>query len=139
MIKFAINKGRTTPPRGFVGIMPDESGNMVQIDSSGAVTPLTGGGSVSAPASVNWADIVGKPTQYPVAPHGHATSEFTGMGQGGGASAAWADIPGKPATFPPETHSHGIADVTGLQSAQPAARRRAAAITRCKSAVRRVT
>ena len=53
----------------------------------------------------SWGDVMGKPSTFPAAAHGHA----------------WADITGKPSTFPPATHSHAWGDITGKPATYPAA------------------
>lgn len=45
--------------------------------------------------SVTWADITGKPSTYPAAPHAHA----------------FADLTATPASFPPAPHAHDAADL----------------------------
>lgn len=65
-------------------------------------TPATGGGSVA------WADITGKPSQFPPETHTHGISDVTGL---------QTALDGKAAT----SHTHAIADVTGLQTLLDAA------------------
>jgi hypothetical protein len=60
-------------------------------------TPSGGGGPVA------WADITGKPSQFPPETHAHGISDVTGL---------QTALDGKAASV----HTHAIADVTGLQT-----------------------
>lgn len=88
-----------------------------------------------ASGPVTWANLSGKPTSFPPAPHRHDASEIDNLPTGGVSTAwadltgvpssfppaahthAWTEVTGKPTTFTPAPHTHDIADVTGLQAA----------------------
>ena len=54
----------------------------------------------SAPASVTWDSITGKPSSFNPSSHSHN----------------WNDITNKPQSFNPSSHDHTISDISGLQS-----------------------
>lgn len=95
---------------GDLVLVRDESGKMVplrslafKVDSKGVAVTTTAGSSGTAAA---WADITGKPAEFPPEAHTHdyAASDHDHAGvyapadhtHEGGGSVAWADITGKP-------------------------------------------
>ena len=58
-----------------------------------------------------WANIVDVPTAFPPTSHRHDASQIDNL-----PAPTWTDITGKPSAFPPVTHNHEISAVTGLQS-----------------------
>lgn len=59
--------------------------------------PTCPGDTAPATATVTWADIEGKPDEFPPEPHQHP----------------WSDIVDTPACFPPCDHGHDISDIGG--------------------------
>jgi hypothetical protein len=64
-------------------------------------------------ASVDWAEITGKPETFPSTPHSHAIADVTGLEATLAGKADDADLNGKANTV----HTHIIGDVTGLTAA----------------------
>lgn len=80
-------------------------------------TPDSGGGG-TAPTTVTWSDVTGKPTTFAPSAHSHPISDVTGLQTAldGKASAShshdWSEITSKPTTFTPSAHTHLWADIT---------------------------
>lgn len=121
-----------------IGSTPDMTGYLTQTDGDARYQQI------GTDTPDDWAEITGKPTEFPPAAHTHAIADVTGLqaaldGKADDADLTgllsqtdadaryqqigtdtpddWADITGKPTTFPPSAHTHAIADVTGLQTA----------------------
>lgn len=69
--------------------------------------------------SLEWADVLNKPTSFPPSAHTHAWVEVQDKPASFPPSAhthAWADITNKPTEFTPVSHTHTITDITNLQT-----------------------
>lgn len=55
----------------------------------------------------DWTEITGKPSTYPPSSHGHVKADISDFAHG----HAWTEITGKPSTFPPDAHNHAAADI----------------------------
>ena len=74
--------------------------------------------------SSDWADITGKPTEFPPEAHGHEIDDVNGLQDAldaAGGTPAWGDITDKPTDFPPSAHDHAWGEITGKPTEFPPA------------------
>ena len=72
----------------------------------------------------DWADITGKPTEFPPEAHGHEIDDVNGLQDAldaAGGTPAWGDITDKPTDFPPSAHDHAWGEITGKPTEFPPA------------------
>ena len=76
----------------------------------------------SAPASVTWDSITGKPSSFNPSSHSHTISDISGLQSLLNAKAnsnhshSWNSITDKPQSFTPSSHTHQASDITDLQT-----------------------
>ena len=86
------------------------------------MTPLRTAEAIAAlgSASVTWASLPGKPSEFPPASHTHTAAEVSDFAAAVSAvspPADWGTLTGKPATFPPDSHTHATSEITDFASA----------------------
>ncbi|RKL73810.1 phage tail protein [Moraxella catarrhalis] len=76
----------------------------------------------SAPASVTWDSITGKPSSFNPSSHSHTISDISGLQSLLNAKAnsnhshAWNSITDKPQSFTPSSHVHQVSDIADLHT-----------------------
>ena len=76
----------------------------------------------SAPASVTWDSITGKPSSFNPSSHSHTISDISGLQSLLNAKAnsnhshSWNSITDKPQSFTPSSHTHQASDITDLHT-----------------------
>ena len=76
----------------------------------------------SAPASVTWDSITGKPSSFNPSSHSHTISDISGLQSLLNAKAnsnhshTWNSITNKPANFTPSAHTHQASDIADLHT-----------------------
>ena len=76
----------------------------------------------SAPASVTWDSITGKPSSFNPSSHSHAISDISGLQSLLNAKAnsnhshTWNSITDKPTNFTPSSHTHQVSDIADLHT-----------------------
>lgn len=81
-------------------------------------------------ATVDWADVTGKPVTFAPSTHAHDWADITNKpatfsptigttattAKAGNYVPTYAEITGKPTNFKPSAHTHTIMNITGLQT-----------------------
>ncbi|MCG6816998.1 phage tail protein [Moraxella catarrhalis] len=76
----------------------------------------------SAPASVTWDSITGKPSSFNPSSHSHTISDISGLQSllnakvNSNHSHTWNSITNKPANFTPSAHTHQASDIADLHT-----------------------